>query len=95
MVSFFPRGLKNRARPGGGRPDRDLSFILKYCLSDRLGALLEASRLRGAPGRRPECCPGRASEPYERLSGRGKTTLSGGSLGSCVDEERSQLRELM
>jgi len=22
-------------------------------------------------------------------------TLSGGSLGSCVDEERSQLRELM
>ena len=23
------------------------------------------------------------------------TTLSGGSLGSCVDEERSQLRELM
>ena len=24
-----------------------------------------------------------------------QTTLSGGSLGSCVDEERSQLRELM
>jgi len=24
-----------------------------------------------------------------------KTTLCGGSLGSCVDEERSQLRELM
>ena len=24
-----------------------------------------------------------------------ETTLSGGSLGSCVDEERSQLRELM
>lgn len=23
------------------------------------------------------------------------TTLGGGSLGSCVDEERSQLRELM
>ena len=23
------------------------------------------------------------------------TTLSGGSLGSCVDEERSQLREVM
>lgn len=23
------------------------------------------------------------------------TTLSGGSLGTCVDEERSQLRELM
>ncbi|WP_419635849.1 hypothetical protein [Thiolapillus sp.] len=26
---------------------------------------------------------------------RKKTTLGGGSLGSCVDEERSQLRELM
>jgi len=24
-----------------------------------------------------------------------KITLGGGSLGSCVDEERSQLRELM
>ena len=24
-----------------------------------------------------------------------ETTLNGGSLGSCVDEERSQLRELM
>lgn len=24
-----------------------------------------------------------------------QTTLSGGSLGSCVDEERSQLREVM
>ena len=24
-----------------------------------------------------------------------RTTLNGGSLGSCVDEERSQLRELM
>ncbi|SMN17283.1 hypothetical protein CRYPA_1227 [uncultured Candidatus Thioglobus sp.] len=24
-----------------------------------------------------------------------KTTLGGGSLGSCVDEGRSQLRELM
>ena len=28
-------------------------------------------------------------------SNQTKTTLSGGSLGSCVDEERSQLRELM
>ena len=28
-------------------------------------------------------------------SSKTKTTLSGGSLGSCVDEERSQLRELM
>jgi hypothetical protein len=28
-------------------------------------------------------------------SGRKNITLSGGSLGSCVDEERSQLRELV
>ncbi|RXN32959.1 hypothetical protein ROHU_015947 [Labeo rohita] len=28
-------------------------------------------------------------------SNQKSTTLSGGSLGSCVDEERSQLRELM
>lgn len=31
----------------------------------------------------------------ELLLGASGTTLSGGSLGSCVDEERSQLRELM
>ncbi len=37
-------------------------------------------------------CPGMIVEPA--LYGA-KTTLSGGSLGSCVDEERSQLRELM
>ena len=30
-----------------------------------------------------------------RLKGKKEITLSGGSLGSCVDEERSQLRELM
>lgn len=29
------------------------------------------------------------------LQCKSKITLSGGSLGSCVDEERSQLRELM
>lgn len=35
--------------------------------------------------------------PATRLSHKlvRKTTLGGGSLGSCVDEERSQLRELM
>ena len=53
---------------------------------------------------------GRTGPPARSLRGRrgpkqqhvavagacvGQTTLSGGSLGSCVDEERSQLRELM
>ena len=33
--------------------------------------------------------------PAEKLVFGLDTTLSGGSLGSCVDEERSQLRELM
>ena len=31
----------------------------------------------------------------QRKKSKEKITLSGGSLGSCVDEERSQLRELM
>jgi len=31
----------------------------------------------------------------ESLTNKNKITLGGGSLGSCVDEERSQLRELM
>jgi hypothetical protein len=38
----------------------------------------------------------RGSERLSALSVEGeRKTLSGGSLGSCVDEERSQLRELM
>ena len=45
--------------------------------------------------------PGRLSVSLPRQSVRTlglrghDITLSGGSLGSCVDEERSQLRELM
>ncbi len=37
----------------------------------------------------------RRSLPRRQLPNRTFTALSGGSLGSCVDEERSQLRELM
>ena len=45
-------------------------------------------------------CPGVAAVTFfstgSRKAEREKEiTLSGGSLGSCVDEERSQLRELM
>ena len=49
----------------------------------------------------PNCCLGVAAITFmspDFLSGNEssrKITLSGGSLGSCVDEERSQLRELM
>ena len=39
-------------------------------------------------------CPGVAAVTFFLLEKK-KITLSGGSLGSCVDEERSQLRELM
>lgn len=37
-----------------------------------------------------ECCPNESAKTYYK-----GITLGGGSLGSCVDEERSQLRELM
>lgn len=35
------------------------------------------------------------SMPSGNVTAKKLITLSGGSLGSCVDEERSQLRELM
>ena len=45
-------------------------------------------------------CPDVAAVTFFLLESRKayrekEITLSGGSLGSCVDEERSQLRELM
>ena len=44
-------------------------------------------------------CPGVAAVTFFSWKPQGlqrkEITLSGGSLGSCVDEERSQLRELM
>ena len=46
------------------------------------------SPLHWGTGLRPSCADGR--QPVKR-----NITLCGGSLGSCVDEERSQLRELM
>jgi hypothetical protein len=55
-----------------------------------------------APRRRRCRSAIRCSDPAVRLGSddvvvvkNEMTTLSGGSLGSCVDEERSQLRELM
>ena len=49
--------------------------------------------LKTSPGQELELVA--PSSRPKRLSAREETTLSGGSLGSCVDEERSQLRELM
>ena len=45
------------------------------------------------PAARPDSNDLDALERFDRETKM--TTLSGGSLGSCVDEERSQLRELM
>ena len=39
--------------------------------------------------------PSLPAEGRDKLTFEFVATLSGGSLGSCVDEERSQLRELM
>ncbi len=47
-----------------------------------------SSRARRGRCRPSDRCPGASAANV-------LTTLSGGSLGSCVDEERSQLRELM
>ena len=54
------------------------------------GRLLPAETDSVASGR----AGGRARRATEKKQNE-KTTLGGGSLGSCVDEERSQLRELM
>ena len=66
------------------RPGEPLVFFTTVAnFYGKLRAALVACRSR---------CPGSVSEPI----GFGlEITLSGGSLGSCVDEERSQLRELM
>ena len=68
-----------------------------------------SNRPNSVVGRRPSRADGHARSVFvifesneagvvELPDARGenkKITLSGGSLGSCVDEERSQLRDLM
>lgn len=67
---------------------------------DRLFVCFRLRTVRRATSRgfAPEQPP--SSRPASAIGGEssdtnGDTTLSGGSLGSRVDEERSQLRELM
>ncbi len=50
--------------------------------------------LHGVEARASGCLPTLAATSRP-VNVQTKTTLCGGSLGSCVDEERSQLRELM
>ena len=66
--------------PSLGRPDASVQLKLP---SRKRG--LRADRT--LPGRRPEPFA-RAGRPKRLLRGQ-EITLSGGSLGSCVDEERS------
>ena len=61
------------------------SFSVARCCRFAFRDSSRPSLVRPLPGR-----SGETLAPAER-----RTTLSGGSLGSCVDEERSQLRELM
>ena len=93
-----------RGRPGGLL--REVGLSLGYLSSS---AFVAAAMVQRAPcsRRRPTqtfashfvslrnakknfCFPSHFAKHTKR-----ETTLSGGSLGSCVDEERSQLRELM
>ena len=67
------------------RPDAvSLLFFSHYCHQQLALGRGPCAR----PGSSPVVAPALASESI-------LTALSGGSLGSCVDEERSQLRELM
>ena len=59
-------------------------FFFTYFVTNRQGCLALATPLRW-----------RAAVLIRRVSRLDEFTLCGGSLGSCVDEERSQLRELM
>jgi hypothetical protein len=80
-------GLKNWFLVSGARrPARSL-FLLSLQPNYRLFTIVDSSRSVGKTDldvRR-----------FVSLRDERDKTLSGGSLGSCVDEERSQLREVM
>ena len=83
------RGLKNCSGGPPGRSPQPTIFVYYFTVLFVLvglpsGVSLAACRL--LPRQSGRTCPPLLGE---------ETTLSGGSLGSCVDEERSQLRELM
>ena len=76
---------------GRGRPDLPRFVVFSLC------TVREVSKSSGLSSRRrpwPRQLPRALGAKLLFLWGRLKT-LSGGSLGSRVDEERSQLRELM
>ena len=81
---WSPRLSARLGKRGGGRPALLLFFFSFHC-SDASQSVGNDRALGFA------CC----REPRARNVTLEIKTLSGGSLGSRVDEERSQLRELM
>lgn len=79
------RGLKN-LRWSPGHASRCESFLTTFSI-----ALLPLSQPSARACRCLDALARQASDSVVVTN----TTLGGGSLGSCVDEERSQLRELM
>lgn len=72
-------------RRRGARPEA-ISLVFRTVAIGRL----PVDGVHPWPSRGGRRCAGTVLPSVENY-----TTLSGGSLGSCVDEERSQLREVM
>ena len=91
----FRRLLRTERAAGGGLA----------LLRGRLLATVQRANVLLSSPRRASFLATQKQTAYGRWNGKRKTadynvcereiTLSGGSLGSCVDEERSQLREVM
>lgn len=81
--------LSSRRRNGDGRPGRTFVFYTVVGCFCTTGRPRLSATAPGTPRRDFVASAGQRGRIFERK------TLSGGSLGSRVDEERSQLRELM
>lgn len=89
LASKVQRGKRSGVCAVSFCPPRTLFFFFfceMFCFHARITGVSGVGQL-GSPF---ECCPNESAKTY--IKG---ITLGGGSLGSCVDEERSQLRELM
>ena len=104
VSSVRRRGSKSRCAVRGRSPRRRF-FSVRCTLLLSSVRLARARRGRsncawfGAACRRPfakhACIQQQVVVVAAAVVGNCHTSLGGGSLGSCVDEERSQLRELM
>ena len=80
---------------GAGLPDRVPTPSLFGFARSAAGGLKFPGLTPGALGHLTPLKQNFSSGSGPKQTIKKSTTLSGGSLGSCVDEERSQLRELM